>query len=52
VSCAGAEEAEVAPADDEPLELQPAIASAAAAPIAASAAGVFLIPLLALLPGW
>jgi hypothetical protein len=45
VSCAGAEEEEeVAPAVDELLELQPAIASAAAAPSAASAAGVFLSP--------
>jgi hypothetical protein len=44
VSCAGAEEEEVVPVVDEPLELQPAIASAAAAPSAASAAGVFLSP--------
>jgi hypothetical protein len=44
VSCAGAEEEEVVPVVDEPLELQPAIASAAAAPNAASAAGVFLSP--------
>ena len=33
VSCAGAAEEEVAPVDDEPLELQPAIARAAAAPM-------------------
>ena len=47
VSWAGAEETEDAglvPADDEPLEPQPAIASAAAAPSATSAAGVFLSP--------
>jgi hypothetical protein len=47
VSWAGAVAAEddgFVPADDEPLELQPAIASAAAAPSAARAAGVFLSP--------
>jgi hypothetical protein len=45
VSWAGAEEEEVVvPADEEPLELQPAIASAAAAPMVASAADVFLSP--------
>jgi len=49
VSCAGAadeDEDEVEPPADELelLELQPAIASAAAVPSAASAAGVFLSP--------
>src|SRR5580692_10427494 len=45
VSCAGTDD-EVAAAllPDEPLELQPAIASAAAAPSATRAAGVFLSP--------
>jgi hypothetical protein len=53
VSWAGAAAlAAFVPADDEPLEPQPAIASAAAAPSVASAAGVFLSPtVLALLPG-
>ena len=41
VSCAGAADDDVDPAVDEPLELQPAIARAAA-PSAAIAAGVFL----------
>ncbi|HLK72370.1 MAG TPA: hypothetical protein VKU77_01845 [Streptosporangiaceae bacterium] len=47
VSCAGADdEDEVEPPADELelLELQPAIASAAAVPSATSAAGVFLSP--------
>jgi hypothetical protein len=48
VSCAGAddEDDDDPPADEplEPLELQPAIASAAAVPNATSAAGVFLSP--------
>jgi hypothetical protein len=42
VSCAGAADEDVDPADDEPLELQPAMARAAAATEAAIAAGVFL----------
>src|SRR6266566_1661581 len=42
VSCAGAADEGVDPGVDEPLELQPAIARAAAAPNAAIAAGVFL----------
>jgi hypothetical protein len=43
VSCAGADdEDDWDPVVDEPLELQPAMARAAAAPIAAMAAGVFL----------
>jgi hypothetical protein len=41
---AAAEDGGVVPADDVPLELQPAIVSAAAAPSATSAAGVFLSP--------
>jgi hypothetical protein len=45
VSCAGADdEDDVDPPADELLELQPAIASAAAVPNATSAAGVFLSP--------
>ena len=48
VSCAGADDDDadddVEPPADEPLELQPAIASAAAVPNATSAAGVFLSP--------
>jgi len=48
VSCAGAddedEDDDDDPPDDELLELQPAIASAAAVPSATSAAGVFLSP--------
>jgi len=42
VICAGAADDELDPVVDEPLELQPAIARAAAAPTAAIAAGVFL----------
>jgi hypothetical protein len=42
VSCAGAADDEVDPVVDEPPELQPAIARAAAAPSAAIAADVFL----------
>jgi hypothetical protein len=42
VSCVGAAGEDVDPADDEPLELQPAMARAAAATDAAIAAGVFL----------
>ena len=47
VSCAGADDEDdddEPPPDDELLELQPAIASAAAVPNATSAAGVFLSP--------
>jgi hypothetical protein len=47
VSCAGADDEdddEDPPADELLLELQPAIASAAAVPNATSAAGVFLSP--------
>jgi hypothetical protein len=45
VSCAGADdEDDDDPPADELLELQPAIASAAAVPNATSAAGVFLSP--------
>jgi hypothetical protein len=45
VSCAGADdEDDVDPPADELLELQPAIASAAAVPNATSATGVFLSP--------
>ena len=46
VSCAGADDEDAVPALDELLEpeLQPAIASAAAAPNATSAADVFLSP--------
>jgi hypothetical protein len=45
VSCAGADdEDDVELPGDELLELQPAIASAAAVPNATSAAGVFLSP--------
>jgi hypothetical protein len=42
VSCAGAADEDEAPVVDEPPELQPAMARAAAAPSAAIAAGVFL----------
>jgi hypothetical protein len=42
VSCVGTADEDVDPADDEPLELQPAMARAAAATEAAIAAGVFL----------
>jgi hypothetical protein len=42
VSCAGAADEELDPVVDEPPELQPAIARAAAAPSAAIAADVFL----------
>jgi len=42
VSCVGADDEDVDPVVDEPLELQPAMARAAAAPSAAIAAGVFL----------
>jgi hypothetical protein len=44
VSCAGAADEDVDPVVDEPLELQPAMARAAAAPSATIAAGVFLSP--------
>jgi hypothetical protein len=47
VSCAGADDEDDdddPPADELLLELQPAIASAAAVPNATSAAGVFLSP--------
>jgi hypothetical protein len=47
VSCAGADDEDDdddPPADELLLELQPAIASAAAVPSATSAAGVFLSP--------
>ena len=50
VSCAWVADEDVDPAVVEPPELQPAIARAATAPSAAMAAGVFRVPLLALLP--
>jgi len=53
VSCAGADDVDDdPPADELLLELQPAIASAAAVPNATSAAGVFLSPTAGTPSGW
>jgi hypothetical protein len=58
VSCAGADDVDDEDDDDPPadelllLELQPAIASAAAVPNATSAAGVFLSPTAGTPSGW
>jgi hypothetical protein len=53
VSCDGAADVDDdPPADELLLELQPAIASAAAVPNATSAAGIFLSPTAGTPSGW
>jgi hypothetical protein len=53
VSCDGADDVDDdPPADELLLELQPAIASAAAVPNATSAAGIFLSPTAGTPSGW